>query len=442
LLDCSSRLLAALRDAPGLSAEEHASAWIDLADLCSEHLGDRETALCALEVAVGLLPKNLENRERLANLYQEDGRFHDAIAQHQSILDLEPSLLPSYNALARLLEQTGNASAAAACQQAVSTMCSETPKHIPIPKQRTAVLDNETMALLRHAEERFALGHLLALLTPAIATTAPRPRRRPTFGGRKSLSANHPASVRAKALAEQLGVHPPAIYMDAEAQFGVQTGTERSGDQIVPAIIFNKDAAASADSLQTSFLLARSLVLLRREYLARAVQPSAKALGHALDAVFELARSEPGVPVSKTATALAKAIDTTTFDQLKILVRKLRPDKHAGFDIVTRWIETSTMSANRVALWLVGDLLTALEGSADDSLSKRKSEEARQDLIRAFCSPLIRADMQNRPTSPLTKTPHEGDGRTAGAKGKSQSLRKDFRNIARTVTEEIRLDSL
>lgn len=442
LLDCTSRLLAALRDTPGLSADEHASAWIDLANLCSEHLGDRETALCALEVAVGLLPKNLENRERLAKLYQEDGRFHDAIAQHQSILDLEPSLLPSYNALSRLLEQTGNASAAAACQQAASTMCSETAKHIPIPKQRTAALDNETMAVLRHPEERFALGHLLALLTPAIATTAPRARRRPTFGGRKSLSASHPASIRAQALAEQLGVHPPAVYLDAEAQLGVQTATERAGGQLVPVIIFNKDAAASADSLQTSFLLARALVLLRREYLARAVQPSTKALGHALDAVFELARSEPGVPVSKTATALAKAIDTTTFDQLKILVRKLRPDKHAGFEIVTRWIETSTMSANRVALWLVGDLLTALEGSADETQSKRKAEEARQDLIRSFCSPLIRADMQSRPTSPLTKTPHEGDGRSAGPQGKSQSLRKDFRNIARTVTEEIRLDSL
>ena len=442
VLDCSSKLLAALRDAPGLSAEEHARAWIDLADLCSEHLSDRETALCALEVAVGLQPKSLEYRERLAKLYNDDGRFHDAIAQHQSILDLEPSLLPSYNALARLFEKTGNESAAKACQQAASTMCSETSIRIPIPKQRTSPLSNELMATLRHQDERFALGHLLALLTPAIATTAPRQRRRPTFGGRKSLADTHKASQRTAALAEQLGVHRPAVYLESEAQLGVTTGIERSGDWLVPVIVFNKDAVESIDSVQTSFLLARALVTLRREYLAQAVQPNVKALGQALDAVFELSASEPGAAVSKTATALAKAIDASTFDQLKVLVRKLRPDKHSGVDIVSRWIETSTMSANRVALWLVGDLLAALDGIADETQSKRKSEEARQDLIRAFCSPLIRGDMRSQPTSPLTKTPLEGDGRSAGAKGKSQSLRKDFRNIARTVTEEIRLDSL
>jgi len=442
LLDCSSKLLAALRDAPGLSAEEHATAWIDLADLCAQHLDDRETALCALEVAVGLMPKSLAYRERLAALYQEDERFHDAIAQHQAILDLEPSLLPSYNALARLFEKTGNLSATGACRQAAVAMSSDSPKHIPIPNQRKTPLDNEYMAALRHPDERFALGHLLALLTPALATTAPRQRRRPTFGGRKSLADNHAASIRTATLAEQLGVHKPAVYLEPEAQLAVQTGIERSGGQLVPVITLSGDAVKTIDSVQTSYLLATALVTLRREYLARAVQPNPKTLGQALDAIFELARSEPGAAVSKTATALAKVIDPTTFDQLKIIVRKLKSDKHSGFEMVTRWLETSTMTANRVGLWLVGDLLTALEVAVDDSQSSRSEQEARQDLIRVFCSPLIRSDMRILPTKPLTKTPLEGDARRAGPQGKSQSLRKNFRNIARTVTEEIRLDSL
>ncbi len=442
LLDCNSKLLTALQDSPGISALVHANAWIDLADLCSEHLGDRVTALCALEVAVGLMPKSIDYRERLANLYQADRRYHDAIAQHQAILDLEPSLLPSYNALSRLFEKTGNTSASKACQQAATAMSSETPLHIPIPKQRKTPLTNEQMAELRHPEERFALGHLLALITPTIATTAPRKRRRTTFSGRKSLSASHPASKRSIALAEQLGVHAPAVYLEPSSPIGVKTGVERSGGQLVPVVTFNKDTAESVESIQTSFLLARSLVSLRREYLARAVQPDPRALGHALDAVFELAQSKPGASVSKTATAFAKAIDTTTFDQLKLLVRKLRPEKYGGYQIVSRWIETSNMSANRVALWLVGDLLTALKGSEEEGENKRRAEENRQDLIRTFCSPLIRSDMHIQPTSPITKTPHEGEARGEGAKGKSQSIRKDFRNIARTVTEEIRLDSL
>ncbi|MCP4447041.1 MAG: hypothetical protein GY811_17090 [Myxococcales bacterium] len=81
------------------------------------------------------------------------------------------------------------------------------------------------------------------------------------------------------------------------------------------------------------------------------------------------------------------------------------------------------MSANRVALWLVGDLRSTLESIEDEGQSKRMAEEARQDLIRAFYSPLIRSDMRIQPTSPFTKTPHEGGGRRTGAKSKSQSLR-------------------
>ncbi len=99
------------------------------------------------------------------------------------------------------------------------------------------------------------------------------------------------------------------------------------------------------------------------------------------------------------------------------------------------------MTAGRVALWVVGDLLAALEATKSAGGVGTAYEEQRQDLIRSFCSERVRADMKLKPSSPLTRTPMESEAPTKPL-GKSKSLRQNFRNIARTVTEEIRLDSL
>jgi tetratricopeptide (TPR) repeat protein len=439
LLDCSSQLLAALRDDPEVTINAHASAWIDLADLCSEHLNDRETAICSLEVATGLIPSSIDYRDRLAKLYQMDERYDDAIAQHQAILDLEPSLLPSYTALARLYKFAGNMSAAQACEQAVSTMCGEEPTHIPIPARKAKAVSNDDMARLRHSEERFAVGRLLALITPAIAALVPPKRRRSTFSGRKILAKSHAMAIKIEALAEQLGVHAPIVYKQSEG--GIEVAVERSGEVLAPVVIVGRDLLDTESAIKTDFQLCSALVRLRREYLAQVVQPQVESLGHMLDAVFELVAGEGGAPVSKTATSLNALIDQETFDRIKDLVTKLAPEKHSGHALIQRWVEASRMTAGRVALWVVGDLLSALAATEDAAKGAPGYDEQRQDLIRVFCSELIRPDMRPKPSSPLTRTPMESSTPTKPM-GKSMSLRQNFRNIARTVTEEIRLDSL
>jgi tetratricopeptide (TPR) repeat protein len=439
LLNCSSLLLAALRDDPEVTPAQHASAWIDLADLCSEHLDDRQTAICALEVAVGLQPKSIDFRDRLARLYQADKRYDGAIAQHQAILDLEPSLLPSYTALVRLYRSAGNESAALACEQAVSTMCGEKPKHIPIPARKKKVMAGEDMAALRHREDRFALGRLLALMTPFIAALARPRRRRGTFSGRKVLPKSHPMTIKIEELAEQLGVHSPIVYRQNDG--GIEVAVERAGDQVIPVVIVGSALLETESAIKTTYQLCNALVGLRREYLAPVVQPQLKSLGHSLDAVFELVAADGASSVSKTAAAMDEILDRESFDRIKALVAKLDPDQLSGEVLVKRWIEVIRMSAGRVALWVVGDLLAALEAVEDSGVSGPEYEERRQDLIRVFCSPLVREDMRLKPTNPITRTPMEASS-PGKPMGKSKSLRQNFRNIARTVTEEIRLDSL
>ena len=160
-----------------------------------------------------------------------------------------------------------------------------------------------------------------------------------------------------------------------------------------------------------------------------------------LDAVFELVAQEGGAPVSKTATSLNELLDQETFDRIKELVTKLAPEKQSGHQLISRWAEVSRMTAGRVALWVVGDLLSALGATEEAAKGGAGYEEQRQDLIRVFCSELVRPDMRPKPSSPLTRTPMEAST-PAKPLGKSMSLRQNFRNIARTVTEEIRLDSL
>jgi tetratricopeptide (TPR) repeat protein len=445
LLEATSRLLAVLRDDPSVTPAEHARAWSSLAEICVRELNDRETAVCSLEVAVNLQPYNLNYRNELARLYtQEESRLDDAVEQMQAILDLEPERQHSYRMLERLYEKLGQEDSAAACRLASAYMRGETREPVERATNLNAQLTLERYGQLVHPDDRLALGQLMALLTPVIAAVAPRRKRRSSSISQwKPLPATHLVVARIKRLAKSLGVYPPVVYHDEDAAVPVQMITQNVDGELVPAIVLSGELLEEVESAQSTFLLASALASARREYIALLIEPDTQVLAQSLDAVVEVARE--GEASSKTARAFAKHLSPVVLDQIRSLLAKLPLESKSSVDLMRSWFEASARTADRIALWVTGDLAAALKGLEQRGLSEDKDVTARQDLIRAHCCDGMRDEISVvRPTSPLrTLVKSAKSDAIGGSKNMNpKAMRDRFRMAAQTVTEELQLDQL
>jgi tetratricopeptide (TPR) repeat protein len=446
LLECTSRLLAALRDDPTVTAAVHAKAWHELAEICIQQLNDRETAICALEVAANLQPFNLNYRSELARLYaQDDTRLQDAVEQYQAILDLEPERQHSYQVLARLYEKMGRPESAEACRQATATMRGDKIEPAERAANPGSPLTLERFGRLSHPDDRLAMGQLMALLTPIIAAIAPRRRRRSSvIASRRLIPATHLVAAKIKRLAKRLGVFPPVVYFEEDTATPVKMGVENQDGELVPTITLNDEVLKDVDSAQATFLLAAGLASVRREYIAQTVEPDTQVLGQALEAMVEVARQ--GKASSKTAKAFATHLSPVALDQVRALLDKLPLASKSGVELVRSWREASSRTADRIALWVAGDLaagLAALEMRAGES---EVPAAARQDLIRAYCKPGMRDEtaVYTPAASPVKTLARKAQTAGVGdSKNKNpRAMRERFRRAATAVTEELQVDQL
>src|SRR5204863_8488715 len=100
---------------------ERLRVWSAIGEVCLDKLGERESALAALEVALTLDRNNLERHKQLADLYVQAGpdRFEKAILEHQILLRAEKQRVVSYRSLKHLYIQTGQRDKATACSYAL-----------------------------------------------------------------------------------------------------------------------------------------------------------------------------------------------------------------------------------------------------------------------------------------------------------------------------------
>ena len=101
--------------------KERLRVWSQLGELCWDKLGERESALAALEVALTLDRNNLERHKQLADLYVQNGpsTFDKSIAAHQTCSAPRRAHPDRYRSLKHLYIQTGQREKAAACSYAL-----------------------------------------------------------------------------------------------------------------------------------------------------------------------------------------------------------------------------------------------------------------------------------------------------------------------------------
>ena len=167
-------------DADGKNTER-LRVWSALAQVCLDELGERESALAALEVALTFERGNMDWRKQLADLYVQAGpsHFEKSLVEHQLILRIEKNRVLSYRALKHLYIQTGQREKSVQLSVALCFLKKGEPddltkantyKHRPMPIAQRALSD-EMWARLQHPKEDRYLDALFAIVAPMLAAS-------------------------------------------------------------------------------------------------------------------------------------------------------------------------------------------------------------------------------------------------------------------------------
>src|SRR6185312_3358065 len=184
-------------DADGKNGER-LRGWSALGQLCLDELGERESAVAALEVALTLDRANLDRRKQLADLYVQAGpsMFEKSIIEHQLILRAEKNRVLSYRALKHLYIQTSQREKSVQLSVALCFLKKGEPddltkantyKHQAMAIARRALSD-EMWARLQHPEEDRYLDALFAILAPMLAASTAQQHKALGLNRKEALS--------------------------------------------------------------------------------------------------------------------------------------------------------------------------------------------------------------------------------------------------------------
>lgn len=359
---------------------ERLRVWSALGQVCLEKLGERESALAALEVALTFDRGNLERHKQLADLYVQAGpdKFDKSILEHQLILRSDKSRILSYRALKHLYIQTGQRDKSVQLSVALCFLKKGEPddlakansyKHQPMAIARRALSDELWMRLTHPDEDRF-LGALFALVAPMLAAAAAQPHKALGLNRRDALSADDPRSYgkALKYVTTTLAVAPPEAYVRADQKEAVAFANCIDGRTLVP--VFSLGAPLVGDKRQEReqvFELARRCAQLKPERFVRFVLPQAQQLGHIVDAAMALAETAadktptgPGAAeTGKTVAAMRRALAPVQLENIAAIGRKLRADGVKPDEAALGWLQATDLTAIRAGFVMTGDLETS-----------------------------------------------------------------------------------
>ncbi|HEX9102174.1 MAG TPA: hypothetical protein VF997_08230, partial [Polyangia bacterium] len=365
-------------DADGKNGER-LRVWSALGEVCLEKLGERESALAALEVALTFERGNLERRKQLADLYVQAGpsHFDKSIVEHQLILRSEKSRVLSYRALKHLYIQTSQREKSVQLSVALCFLKKGEPddltkantyKHQPMAIARRALTD-EMWSRLAHPDEDRFLDALFALVAPMLAAAAAQPHKALGLNRKEALSIEDQRSFgkALKYVTTTLGVAPPEAYVRLDQKEAVAFANCIDGRTLVP--VFSLGAPLVGDKRQEReqvFELARRCAHLRPERFVRFILPQPQQLAHIIEAAMALAdapadktpTSPAATEAGKVAMAMRRALQPVQLENVAAIGRKLRADSVKPEEAALKWLQASDLTAIRAGFVMTGDLET------------------------------------------------------------------------------------
>lgn len=349
--------------------EERLRLWSGLGEVCLDKLGERASALAALEVALTLDRGNMDRHKQLADLYVQAGpdHFDKAIVEHQHILRHEKNRVISLRSLKHLYIQTNQRDKASHCSNALVFLKKGEPddqKYVGELKTRMQAmqpprraLNDELWARLQHPDEDRYLSALFALVGPIVAAGQAQPHK--TYGLNRKEAFDHRALKHA---ASTFAVALPELYARPEQKDPIVFQNCIDKQVLVPAFLVGAPLLAEKrPERELVFEAARSVAHLRPERAIRFVLPLPAQIAHILDAVMVLgdAPAEAQAPageLGKTVQALKRALTPVQLEQVAAIGRKLRADGAKSDEAALKWLQATDLTASRAALALAGDL--------------------------------------------------------------------------------------
>lgn len=348
---------------------ERLRVWSALGQICLEQLGERESAIAALEVALSFDKGNLERTKQLADLYLEGGPEHleKAIVAHQLLLRTEKQRIASYRGLRFAYLQTGQRDRAASASYALVFLKKGEPddqrvvqelKARPLVQARRP-LNDELWQKVAHPDEDRLLTALFTMIGPALAAAQAQPHKALGLQRKEALESNdsRPFARAMKYVSTILSVPAPEVYLRPDQKEALVVQVAVDGRSIVPAFLIGQPLLSDKKTeRELHFDLARRLTFLRPERFVRSLLPEPAQLNHVVEAVLTLA-GEPAAPEhQRTIDALKRTLQPQQLEQVAAIAKRLKQGGQKAEVLVGGWLAASDLTASRIGFILLGDL--------------------------------------------------------------------------------------
>ncbi len=345
--------------------------WSALGEVCLDKLGERETAVTALEVALTFDRGNLKRREQLAELYLQAGPDHadKAIAEHQLLLRHDKGRVASYRALKQLYVQLGQRDKAAAAAYALTFLkkgdaddqrLAQELKAKPFSFSRRSIND-ELWGRIAHPDEDRSLSVLFAALAPILSLSNAQTHKQANLNRKEAIDSHDPRPI-ARALryvASSLAMPYPEAYARPDQKEAIQFLACVDKTPVPVLLIGHPLLNEKRAERELGFELARRVAHLRPERLLRYILPQPAQLQHIIEAAMLIGAGEEGSgDLQKTVQGMKRGLSPVALEQVSAVGRKLRTDGARPEALALGWLQATDLTGNRAGLVVAGDLET------------------------------------------------------------------------------------
>ncbi|GAC1351715.1 MAG: hypothetical protein NVS3B20_03510 [Polyangiales bacterium] len=330
-----------------------------------------EAGIEAFNMSSRIRPEDMQERQILAELYEQNNQVDKAVAELHDVLARDPMRVDPYQALYKLYLKSGMFDRAWCIAAALAFLKKADREQLAFFEERRpkgmlafrARLDNEAWVMsVFHPEQDKILGKIYEMITPAARHAKllqlKAARQLPELPRKFLQDATTTTVTFAKAFfgaAQILSLPSPALYVRNDVP-----GALTVAPMDPPSSVAGSSVLSGFTPQELMFLIGKHLTYYRGEHYLKTLFPSLTELKTLLLTAVKLTMNEfplpPDMekPVLAFATEIAKYMQPTQADGLRLVVKHF-VDGGAKAD-VKRWMQTSDITAIRAGFVLCGDL--------------------------------------------------------------------------------------
>lgn len=345
--------------------------WHNLGLIYRDRLKQPEAGVEAFRMSSRLKPEDMQERQILAELYEQAGQLDNAVAELQDVLKRDAMRIDPYQALYKLYMKAGMFDRAWCVAAALAFLKKADGEQLAFFEERRpkgmlgfrARLDNEQWVLnVFHPEQDKILGKIFEMITPAARTAKllqlKAARQLPEIPKKFQQDPGTTTVTFAKAFfgaTQILALQAPALYVRNDVP-----GALTVAPMDPPSSVAGATVLSGFTPQELMFLIGKHLTYYRGEHYIKTLFPSLTELKTLLLTAVKIAMPDFPLPddmqkgVMTTAQELVKYMQPVQADGLRLVVKRF-VDEGAKADI-KKWMQTSDTTAIRAGFVLCGDL--------------------------------------------------------------------------------------